>query len=482
MNIVYPVPIAVYTLLSLFFLLFSGRAKGLKSVLVASTCGVWIISFTRGAPGAIWIAPLLLFLIGSVVIWRPTGYAFGSRVMTRLMYMMFFIFFIGVVIGSLRYDPGLEAAKEGAFRTILGMPLNFLIAAYRIQTVAFLFLAFAVPLRYSVDRELFLQCLKLIWIFSMVLAVLTILDYAGFGDFAFSTYREEGELGHLGVLGFNRAGHGKMLVTGIFMCFAMTQLTRNLLLKTLGYISIPLLLTALLFSFSRSSYVVLIVAAMSLAVTLGGARALKGILMTFFGVIVIYIILMQFPELRERFLFIGGQRTAFEASAGRIAGWTELLSWLLESPGILAVGAGFQNFSYFVKIHAEIGELESGHNNFLHILVELGILGFLAFIGWLVSIFYWLVSWRRTMTDKIDKMMPGIFASLMIGIVASCMFSETLYPVVSMVPWMVHFCLILGICTSYYRTQMAELNAAWEMEYYESEEQLVAVGAGEELC
>ena len=477
MGVGYPVPICIYASLALMFLLFSRRAKGLKCVFVASYCGVMITSFTGGASGGIWLAPLLLFLIGPWVIQRPKAEAFGSRRLTRITYMMFLVFLAGVVMALLRYDPAVEFAKGGSFRTLLGIPIRYLMMIYRMQTVTFLALAFVLPLCYYIDRKLLLQFLMLCWFFTLVLAVLGILDFTGFADFAFQWGKlEEIQTGsQVGIFGFNRAAYGKMLITGIFMCFAMTQLTRSYSLMMLGYGSIPILVIALLFSFSRSSFVALAIGSLSLAVTLGGARAFKGILVSLFGLIVISIVLMQSPELRERFVpiipFLGTQEvemSAAELSSSRIEGWMAVLKWLLTRPDIIMFGVGFQNFSYYIKLYAQVGTLQGGHNSWLTLLSEFGILGFLLFNAWLMAIFFWLVSWRRVMTDKVDKMMPGIFISLMLGLVASCMFSGTLIPGQGMVVWLAHFYLLLGVWISYYRTQMLESYV--DLEYFDGEQ------------
>lgn len=469
MRVPNPAPILVFVVLACLFLFFSRRGRGLKCVLVASYCGVIIITFTGGASGAIWLAPLFLFLIGLVVIWRPIMPAFNSKMTTRFICGMFCLFIIGTFVGLLRYDPSLEFVKAGRFRTLFGISIQYLMALYRFHTVIFLFLAFALPLRYYVDRELFLQCLVLCWFFTMVLVVLGLLTYFRVGNFSFSYGILER---YSGAMGFGRHGHANMLVAGTFMCFAMTQLTRNHLLKMFGYASIPILIISLLFTFSRTAMTVLTVGALSLAVTLGGARAFKGILISFVGAIIIYITLMQVPELRERFLAFAGPGgvTMLEFAAGRILGWASILKWLVGGPGVVIFGVGFQNFQYFVNLYSEVVELEAAHNNFLHSLVELGVLGFLVFIGWLVSIFTWLISWRRTMTDKVDKMIPGIFMSLMLGLAVSCMTSETLSPSAGMVSWQIHFYIIFGVWVSYYRAQMTELYAAENADYLTMDE------------
>ena len=460
----HPVPIAIYAVLAIVVLLCSRQAGGLKAVLVASYCGVIITSFTGGASGAIWLAPFFLFLISpAVVIRRPVNYAFNSTAITKITYMMIFLFVIGVVIGFIRYDPILEGAKAGSYRTFFGLPLSFMMMMYRLHVVAFLFLAFALPLHYHIDRKMFLQCLVLSWIFTLVLAASVLLNHFGIYNMQFH-YTVRWEFTRQAILGFYTASLGLMLVMGIFMSFAMTQITHSYTLRILGYVSIPMLIFAIPFAWSRAALFGLIIGAISLSVILGGTKALKAILFTIVGAIVVYLVLSRSYEVSERFLKGLGEGAVSleEASSGRIAGWISVIRWLTQNPGVLMFGVGFQNFQYFVRMQSEVGTLGGGHNNWLHLFTEFGFFGFIVFNGWLVLIFRWLLSWRRTMTNKTDRTIPGIFISLMLGMSVTCLTQSTFAPSSAVVPWLLHFYLMLGIWVSYYRTQMLEISADLE--------------------
>jgi len=368
------------------------------------------------------------------------------------MHALFIVFTVGVFVALLRFDPDVELYKAGSFTTVAGVPIRFLMAGYRLVTVGVLYLAFTLPLGYRVDRSLFLQCLSLSWVFSVVIAVCGVMDYAGIAELDFAGRREAG-YGH--ILGFHRGSLGMMLVTGIFLGFTMTQVTKSYALKVLGYASGPLLLLGLLFSWSRSAAMGLGVGALSLALTLGGGRALKGLLLSILGAFTAWLILMQSPELAERFTTLAGG-TIESASAGRLTNWMQLMAWLAQNPGMLLTGAGFQNFHYFVHLQSAAVTLSAGHNNYLHILTESGLIGFGVFMGWLASIFLWLNSWRRAITDRQRRAVPGIFMSLVVAIAVSCLTQESLAPSFSMTPYVLHFYLILGIWISHYRTEMIE--------------------------
>ncbi len=442
-------------------------------MLVASYCGVYITSFTGGVSGAIWLGPIFLLLIGPIVLMQhKKGEVLGSEgMLIKLTHFLFIIFLLGVIVGLLRFDPEVEFQKAGRFTTLFGIPIQYLMAAYRLHTVIFIFLAFTLPQRYYIDRPLFMQCLKLCWFFAIVLAIAGILDYLGIANLKFSP-RWMGRIGGTAIMGFGKGNYGMIMITGILVSFAISQLTRSYLMKILGFVSIPLFVTALLFVRSRSTALGLVVGGLSLVVTLGGAKAFKGVLVTLVGAIVAYAVVMRFPELRERLRFFEifyasapGALTMTEVGLSRTSTWIDLIKWLAESPGVLVFGVGFQNFQYFILLHAKAVKLETAHNYYLTILAESGIVGLSVFIGWIVSILYWLISWRRTVIDKADKVVPGIFMSLMVALLTVSMTGGVMAPARGGTSWMVLFYLILGIWVSYYRTQMNEIY--YETEYYD---------------
>lgn len=454
MTVPYLVPVVIYACLACAFLVFSKRGRALKCALVASYCGVMVTSFTGGASGAIWLAPLFLFLLSPWILFSGTGPGFGSITAGRLTYTMFIVFLLGIFVGLIRYDPALDLAKSGSFQGFMGIPTRVLMAGYRTISLFSLFLAFALPLRYRISRELLLDCLKLCWVFSLVLACLGIIDYVGVADMAFS-YRRETGYGHVAILGFHRATLGMISVVGIFAAFTLTQVSPRPMLKMAVYLSAPILLLALLFTWSRAAILAIGVGSVSLAFTMMGSRALKGVAITVCGMLIVGLMLVLSPELRERFTIptSGGLE---ESSAGRLQAWTGLLAWLLRNPDVLITGVGFQNFHYYVNISSGAINLEAAHNNYLHVLTEHGVFGLLIFVVWIISIIVWLLAWRRSATDGPSRIAPSVFLSLVFAIVVSCLTQESLAPSFSMMPFLLHFYLIFGIWMSHYRTEMAD--------------------------
>lgn len=457
--------LSIYGILALLYLVGARRAGALKCVFVASYCGVVLISFTTGTTASMWLVTVLLILLSWIVVNRRANPSFGSTMVSRLTYALFAVYIYGILVGVVRYDPSLEVIKAGVAKSFLGVPLRFLMAGYRTAVVISLFLAFSLPLRYYVDRKLFTQCLALCWCFAVVLSIIVIVDFAGIADLRL-TGREIvfDESVHRGALGFQRATLGLMLFAAIFLTFAMTQTTGSYTLKMAGYGSLPVLIAALLFSFSRAAMLGMTVSGVSLVLTLGGRRAFKGLIIACLGAIVIAWVVGQFPEVRERATFwFTGEMSFYDVSSGRVQGWIELLRWISRNPLIVLTGCGFQNFNYYVKIEEAGTYLAYAHNNYLHILVEEGILGFIVFIVWMLSIFRWLVSWKRSVSDSKQRTIAGVMVSLMGGLFVTCLTQESLAPSPTVIPFTTHFYLILGLWVSYYRSTMCELYESTDM-------------------
>jgi len=457
MSASYPIPILIFNVVALLFLFFS-REGGLKAIIIASYCGVIVISFTRGSSGGIWLASFFLFIIGISVIKKPKLPAFNSLLVIRFTYLLFIFFIIGIFIGFFRFNPILINIKAGTYKTLFGIPLNYLIAIYRMHIVASLYLAFIIPIHYYVNDELFLKCIKLCWIFYVILAVLALIDYFGIADTAFSFRRVEG-FRHVAILGFNRASIGLMLMTGFFMSFTMIKLTKSSILRKLGYISLPIIILSLFTTFSRSAVISFFIGIITLAIMVASIKGMKGIWIALLCILFIYAGVLRFPEINKRFNFLlSGKFDVHSGAAGtRLIGWQDTLNWLIDNPDVFILGVGFQNFHYFVNLEKKATFLEAGHSNFLHILIELGIFGFFIFIFYIISIFIWLIKWVHTISGKSSKLIPSIFIALMFAIIASCLTQESLAPSFPMVPWLIHFFIILGLWISNYRAKIIEI-------------------------
>ena len=101
--------------------------------------------------------------------------------------------------------------------------------------------------------------------------------------------------------------------------------------------------------------------------------------------------------------------------------WIDTTTAILKRPGLLVIGAGFQNFRS-LGISAT-----DAHNQYLTALAELGVGGFLAFVLWLwtlVQSFH--ITERPTTRRRWLSYLPA--RSCLITLIALGLFSSVLYP------------------------------------------------------
>lgn len=452
------IPIAIYAAIALMFLISNRRLGPLLALVTVSYCGVVAFTPTRGATGAIFLPHIFLLLIAPAVLSRRGLPAGASSAVTTWTWLLLGMFGFGVLVGFGRFSSEVTAAMAGQFTGVAGIPLSVLMTGYRIFVLVTLALALLIPLKFTIDRAQMLRILTVCWLFSLVLAALQFVEYFEIADVTFDVSSEAvGEsdraLGrHRVVLGFRRAALGLMFVAGLFFSYGMTQLSRSYVLRALAWASAPALMIALLFSWSRAAVIGMAAGSIALIVTMGGVRAIRGVILTIFGVIVIWSVLGQFEDAQDRFIFFQTGEIR-ESGHSRLEGWQMLTEYLFRQADVLIFGAGFQNFQYAINVTEGAVQLTAGHNVYLHTLAELGVAGFIVFIGWVVAVFVWLIRWRSEIQDNVTKVMAGVFMALFVGVLASGLTQESLMPTPSVTNWILHFYLMLGIWVSWYRTE-----------------------------
>ena len=451
------VPVLLFAAAVVAVLGWGGRNRLLLAVVVASYCGVIAVTFTGGGSGGIWLVQIIVLLIGPFMVTWRSGPRFGSAVVTRLTYLMFGVYLYATAVALGRYDESLEQAKAGAFTAVAGVPLSLLMTGYRLFVLAALVMIFTLPLRCVVDRPTLRKCLVAGWLLSVVVAIAGVLDYLGLANLAFS-YRREAGYGHVAILGFHRAALGMMSVYGIYLTFAMTQLTPSPVLKRLGYATVPLMLAALILSWSRAAIVALVASAAVLAVLLGGVRVAKSIaLWTIGACAVTWLVLIQYPEIYERLLPVN---SVYVDSSGetRVETWRALSAWLLDRPEVLLLGAGFLNFNYLVNVKEGAVWLETAHNSYLHTLTEAGLVGFAVLLIWQATVVIWLMGWRRRDRRPEAQALTAAFLAMTTAALSSSFTQESLAPAGTMVPQLLHYYLLLGLWISAYRAERRQVD------------------------
>ncbi|NMA32182.1 MAG: hypothetical protein GX941_10325, partial [Candidatus Methanofastidiosa archaeon] len=344
----YPIPILIYALIAFGFLFFAKENKLLKAILVTSYCGVMVITFTRGASGAVYLIHFFIYLTAWIALSRPKLPQWESRSITIMTYLLCAIFIIGILVGILRYDSSLEMVKMGTFQRFGGIPANYLMAGYRFFIVLALILAFTIPLHYAITREALIEMLNICWFFTIVLAILGIIHFMGIADMGFD-YRTEDGYKNVAVLGFHRASNALMLDTGLFLSIILSQITPNVSRKNAIYLTIPIILTGILVSFSRAGFLALFVSTCSIALIFGSRGMIRNLIIGTLLVTFLLGIIWMTPSLRQRFDMLTDEAGDVSSNA-RFRSWEVLGSLYLKHPDIVIFGVGFQNFQYYLSI------------------------------------------------------------------------------------------------------------------------------------
>jgi len=245
--------------------------------------------------------------------------------------------------------------------------------------------------------------------------------------------REDPELMHSFLLGFNRGTIGLFAYTGIMLVLLRAWLGGKGW-HVLMFVLLPLYGFLLLDSFSRSAIVAIVVGLTVLGFRVG-ARRLVGLsfVLTLGGVILI-LLATDISAWSDRFeaLF---SREAFRKStgAGRIESWLQVLAYLKNHPEFLILGAGFYGYAaHFVRI-AGVTRASAGHNMYVHSLGELGVPGLTLFlILWtrLVQTFHRMGAGGNP--DSEQQLVGRAMLAFLLGVLASGVSQESLYPIYTM--------------------------------------------------
>ena len=172
--------------------------------------------------------------------------------------------------------------------------------------------------------------------------------------------------------------------------------------KILLIISISLVVTAIILTYSRGGLLGLIAVFFGILIFRRQARAKILIL----GICCTVLITALVPETYKERISTIQTEARVDAETGKYPGraqaWVELVPLLLSMSPLLGVGAGCS--TYFAGIH--YGHWGLMHNSFLQALLELGLVGFLLFLAlfWLPFKQYWKIKKRNDKTENTQKL------------------------------------------------------------------------------
>ena len=344
-----------------------------------------------------------------------------------------FLLFNGVVLLSML----LVVMTAGTQTMMLGNLAWY--ALRHFQAMAVFLMAYSL----RTDRGFLLLAGRLIVYASSILTVVGILQYVNlipwYDYLGFATMFHLGrENGIVSLLGFNHAHYGAYVTVATLIGLELMDEDRP---RWQWFALVPLNLFGLILSLSRASWAAFLVGLLFLQ---RPGRRLVLVARAALVSIAAAIVMVQggFGEDVGARLGYGGTdeaASAMDSATWRIDNNRLAVDFVSSRPEVLIVGVGYMNWRYEVNRFAE-GRSSGGHNNFLTVLLELGVVGMVAFL-W----FWGGLSFRIGRLHGRDS--PGARAvrAGIVGLVVSCASQETLYPVWSMESLLTFVALIGGL-------------------------------------
>lgn len=201
------------------------------------------------------------------------------------------------------------------------------------------------------------------------------------------------------------------LLIGIILLLRKITINRILFLPVI-IASIVIQVIALLFTLTRSVYIGTIVGIIVYILVIGKLRYkfLLALILAFIGWYLYKIIEILFPNPEVLI-----EKMSWES---RKYGWNAFKEIISDDLSILLLGVGFFNWRYIL---AEQTLIYGGHNNYLSVLGELGIIGLILYLRIWIGFLY--------LSLKVGDSYGKTYFSILIGLLISCIMQETLYPV-----------------------------------------------------
>jgi probable O-glycosylation ligase (exosortase A-associated) len=204
--------------------------------------------------------------------------------------------------------------------------------------------------------------------------------------------------GYLGIQrngygGLDNNGAGLMLAMGVPLCFFAWQGFRHRA-RWLFLALVPVLVHAVLMTYSRGAMVSLIVAAPLIA-----WRTRSRWVLTLAGVgLALALPVMAGPEIRARFMSIN-QSDADESAQSRLGSWTAALKMAADNP---VFGVGVRNANLFSRYYGADMEGRTIHSQYLQIAADNGFVGLAAYLAVLGTAIVGLARARRELAPAAE--------------------------------------------------------------------------------
>jgi hypothetical protein len=256
--------------------------------------------------------------------------------------------------------------------------------------------------------------------FGMVVTGIVLLQYWGLlGIFPTTRYVENpGAI--TGTFTF-KAQIGAVAV--ILSILVVDKIIRHKWNRWLGFVLLGGFSGMLLITQSRSSWVAFLVA---IVVYLLSIRSLQSKMIWATMLILAGILFLGIEGNRELYNShpildpLTGGLSHDEAVSERLTSLPLIFQYLEAKPDVFFLGIGFMNWRYILT---DVTGIYAGHNNYISALVELGLLGFIAFCYLLFRGL--LIAWRNI---RLNQPFSQLYLSLLVGLCAACFFEDIFWP------------------------------------------------------
>ena len=235
-----------------------------------------------------------------------------------------------------------------------------------------------------------------------------------------------GDLYSVGTLAPHHKHIGIIMILTVGLSVAVLRSKNNILIKCIAVISIAAAIFTTMGADSRTGYGAILVYLIYSLLFLRGGQASRIIGVLFSIIILFYAI---GPAVGERIQYIEGRQQVMSShEGGIIAGnlatrswiWKKIISRLYERPLLLLFGSGFQN-------NSEYGGIGGAHNNYLHILAELGLYGFMIYFLWLKNIYHEMKYKSLNSNSSFGRIYCSEILAIYVSILITMLIGETLY-------------------------------------------------------
>jgi len=304
-------------------------------------------------------------------------------------------------------------------------------------------LAYVIPASIPMSQGTFVSVMRAFYVAVMGLLVLSVLEAAGLIDLSGHMRMAALRAGGIGLGGFNRACTGTLAQYAIFVCLLLMQLKR--LPLVVGIPSLVCFLGLTLASLSRTNAVSLTVFAIAL-IGLHKHHRLRNMMFVMLGLLAGTGFILSSPAMAERFATIASRtevRKALE-TGGRLHGWLQALAFLRTNYYVSLIGSGFDMWGRVLTPH--VG-LAAGHNVYLHVWGELGLVGGSIYLAFFAR---FMVRCRRAMrhaTGDAAKI-AGLTFCLLVSLAVGNLSADLFYPTVTMIASMYATMFLFGAITA----------------------------------